>query len=252
MQKLIIIFLILFAFSGSATEKDSIINRIFNSTYNQEYQSAELLLQNYKSEIDELYFMVLSVDLSYWKNVTGTDHPNYNEFENTLEHFKPKTTETLENKASMLIYLSYQLRYELKRYKFLSAILTLKQTNSVYSEIQVNPNSHNLEHFELLQLYNSLFTYFNSYLNPFSGKSGSTKCEQAILSMEKLTHSEQNIVKTLANYFLGKTYLTYNKEPEKGLAHFTVLAQQYPNNKKFAELKADCEKKSDNQATVIR
>ncbi|WP_346859123.1 hypothetical protein [uncultured Draconibacterium sp.] len=244
MQKLITIFLYLLAFTGSATEKDSLINRIFNSTYNQEYQSAELLLKTHKPEIDKLYFMVLSVDLSYWKNVTGTDHPNYNEFENTLEHFKPETTKTLENKASMLIYLSYRLRYELKRYQFLSAIFTLKQTNSVYSEIPANPKSSNLEHFELLQLYNSLFSYFNSYLNPFSGKSGSKKCEQAILSMEKLTRSEQNIVKTLANYFLGKTYLNYNKEPEKGLAHFSELAQQYPNNKKFAELKAECEKKS--------
>jgi hypothetical protein len=252
MQKLIIIFLCLFAFSGSATEEDSLTNRIFSNTYNQEYQSAKLLLQNHKSKIDELYFMVLSVDLSYWKNVSGTDQPNYNEFENTLGHFKPETTETLENKASMLIYLSYQLRYELKRYKFLSAIITLKQTKSIYSEIQANPISSKHEYFELLQLYNSLFSYFSSYLNPFSGKSGNNKCKQAILTMEKLTHSEQNIVKTLANYFLGKTYLNYNEEPEKGLAYFSVLAQQYPNNKKFAELKAECEKKPDNQATHIR
>jgi len=245
MWKLLFIFLCITTLSGSANEKDSLINRIFNCTYNQEFKAAELLLQNNKAKIDELYFMVLSVDLSYWKNVTGTDHSNYKEFENTLEKFKPEIPETFHQKVIQLILLSYQLRYELKRYKIFKALFTLNKTKLVYTKLQTDEQIQNFKYPELLELYNSMFSYFDNYLNPFSGESSKERCNQAIVSMEKLTHSEQNIVKTLANYFLGKTYLNYTKEPEKGIANFSVLSQQYPNNKNFVELKAECENKLD-------
>lgn len=232
--------------NSTAHAQDSLLNRIFILSYNQEYVQANSLLQANKNSIDAIYYAVLDIDMSYWKNVTGTNNPDYTAFETTQQKYNTENAETFEQKVIQLITLSYQLRYELKRYKFFNAISTHKKTKTIFNELKTNTHTQEFEQQELLQLYNSMFSYFDNYLNPFGGKTKKSISEEALLNMEKLANSEQEMVKTLASYFVAKTYLKYEKIPEKGIPYFQHLCKQYPGNLKFRDLLEECKNKIDN------
>uniref|UniRef100_UPI003216E5B0 hypothetical protein n=1 Tax=uncultured Draconibacterium sp. TaxID=1573823 RepID=UPI003216E5B0 len=235
-----ILFLIL-AFSGKATEKDSLIAQIFNLAYNQKYEAAELLLHANKANIDTLHFAVMEIDMSYWKNITGNHNPDYKAFEKTLSLFEIESPETFNQEGIQLIQLSYKLRYELKRFKLLDAIFTHNKTNTLFKQLKSDSEMQNVNDPELFQLYNSMFLYFSNYLKPLGGKAKIQNCNQALLELKVLSKSSNLVTKTIACYSLGKTYLTYENAPKKGLLHFKALAKLYPENRRFPELITECE-----------
>ncbi|WP_297089294.1 hypothetical protein [uncultured Draconibacterium sp.] len=124
MQKFIILLLLFLSSSAFSAKKDSIVERIFNEIYNQHYSQAEKMLRSNQENIDSVFFVVLSVDLSYWKNVTGTNTPDYQSFENHIQDLSPINPASTTHQAIRMVTLSYQLRYELKRFKLMKAIST--------------------------------------------------------------------------------------------------------------------------------
>lgn len=227
-----IIFLIV---SFSVNAQDSIVGTVFHEIYNQHYQSANELLTQNKNRIDSIYLTVLKIDLSYWENVTGTDNPEYGKFETDLSQFVVDNPTTLNQKVRQLIVLSYQLRYELKRFQIFSAISTRKKTKILFEEMKEEQNNLPAEYKPIFVLYNSLFLYFDNYLKPFFAAGKKENCHKALWTMGELRNSPQKLTKTLTNYFLGKTYLKYENDPGKALPCFVWLSKNYPNNSKFRE-----------------
>ncbi len=243
MRTILFISFLFFAFTGKAATQDSLTNQIFNLAYNMEYEQAEKLLGENKNNIDSFYFAVLEIDMSYWKNVTGTDKPNYGAFEITLDKHTLEQAQTFNQKGIQLIQLSYQLRYELKRFKLFSAISSHKKTKVIFNELKNNPQMQTIDNPDLFELYNSMFLYFSNYIKPFGGKSKDVNCKLAIATMENLAKSEKLMTRTLSAYFLGRTYLKYENTPELGIVHFKTLSKIYPGNTKFPELLTECEEK---------
>jgi len=208
------------------------------------YEQAEKLMYENKNLIDEFYFAVLEIDMNYWRNVTGTNNSNYKAFEITLDKYEIEQAKTFNQKGIQLIQLSYQLRYQLKRFKLFSAISTHKKTKILFTEIKNDPLKQSIENPDLFQLYNSMFLYFSNYLKPFGGKSKDKNCKQAITTMESLSESKTIMTETLASYFLGRTYLKYENTPDLGITHFKKLTKMYPGNAKFPELLEECKKKA--------
>jgi len=99
---------------------------------------------------------------------------------------------------------------------------------------------------EVFRLYNSLIQYFNHYLKKYFSENSRTEMQNAILEMEPLTKSSSEMVKTLSAYFLGKIYLQYEKEPEKGIELFNYLTEKFPLNQKFPEYLEECQVKIKN------
>jgi hypothetical protein len=222
-------------FSVTSTAQNTITEEIFRLIYSRKYDSAQALLQINQTEIDPLYFAVLKIDCSYWKNVTGTTTPNYPDFEKTLQHFMVDSAKTDNEKAIQLITLSYRLRYQLKRFQLFGALSTRKQTMDLFHELQPQADSLPITQQKLFQLYNALIVYFDNFLKPFFVKEKRIKMDQAIRDMDKLTHSNQLIVQTLSNYFVGKIYLEYENEPGIARTYFQWLTQTFPDNLKFEE-----------------
>lgn len=246
MQKELYLIMIFLLTGLSSKAGEDIAHRTFKLIYNQQYDSAHYLLNENKDQLDRFYYTVLDIDLSYWENVTGTDQPHYANFEDTLQKYNSKDPESCEEQVVSLVVLSYQLRYELKRYRIFSAIQTRKKTLALYTELKNNPPAFDKEQKEVFQLYNALIVYFNHYLGSFFSKSSQNEIQAAISEMEILSHSEFDMVKTLCSYFLGKTYLQYEKEPEKGIRLFTYLSENYPNNQRFPEYLSECREKAEN------
>ncbi len=226
--------------------QDDLTNRIFRLTYNQHYDSATVLLTSNQPIIDAYYYAVLDIDLSYWKNVTGTDAPYYPAFEQTLTKYNLRSVETFDQKAIQLIMLSYQLRYQLKRYRVFDAILTRKKTLILFNELKDRSTLLTSDQQELFRLYSALILYFDNYLKPFFIANKNENRIAALTEMEKLTHSENNITATLSTYFVGKIYLDYEKELTKGAQHFKTLCTRYPANNRFKKLYEDCLSKAAN------
>lgn len=220
--------------------QETVSNRIFNLVYNMEYLEAKKMLHAEKASIDKLTYSVLEIDLSYWENVTGTNNPNYDAFEKTLKKYSIDTLYGVEKKGIQLIYLSYKLRYELKRYKFIDALFTHKKTKVLYDELKHIPKNKSFDNPDLYEIYNSMFLYFSNYLKPFGGEERILQSKSAISKMEELTKSGRPMSQAFSNYFLGKTYLKYEKEPAKAIPYFKTLLQKYPNNSMFTKLLEEC------------
>lgn len=226
---------LLFSSSIIAWAQYNVDENIFRQIYNQKYDSAQILLQANETNIDPIYFAVLDIDCSYWKNVTGTDTPNYPEFEQTLQKYICENADSDIEKVIRLISLSYRLRFQIKRYQLIGAVSTRKQTMELFRELQAKANTLPPDQQELFQLYNALIVYFDNFLKPFWVNDKDKKMDRAVQNMEKLTRSKQLIVQTLSNYFLGKIYLKYEKEPEKAQTNFKWLSKTFPYNLKFVE-----------------
>jgi len=245
MRILLVHILFVFVFIQSAKGQSKAALEVFKLIYDQKYNKAEELLHGQKDSIDPLYFVVLEIDLSYWKNVTGTDDPDYKAFESTLDRYNSELTETHTEPVAQLIILSYQLRYQLKRYQLLRAISSRKKTIERYTRLKSRSNKLSGDQQQLFRLYNALILYFDNYLKPFFAGDKHSRMNEAMAEMEQLTRSDQIIVQTLSSYFAGKIYLNYEKQPKKGAMHFKRLTGEYPENKKFGELLLECIEKQE-------
>src|SRR5665811_916217 len=67
---LLVVFLTSFQRLGFSTEKDSIVNSIFTSIYNQQFIRADSLLSEQKEQLDLFYYDILKIDLFWWKYST--------------------------------------------------------------------------------------------------------------------------------------------------------------------------------------
>lgn len=219
--------------------------RIFRYIYNQQYDSAHILLNKNKAQLDRFYFTLLEVDLAYWENITGTDNPDYIAFENLLTKYDLDESTTREEKTISLIRLSYQLRYDYKRYHFFSALHTRNKTIALHNEIKTDLQLSNQDQTSIFRLYNALILYFNQYPSRYFSGTARSELENAISEMTALNASDSEIIRTLSAYFLGKIYLQYEKTPEKAVQLFTYLTKNYPNNQKFKEYLNECRQKSE-------
>jgi hypothetical protein len=236
-----LVFILLFAgiINGAAAQNE-ITDQIFFFIYNQKYDSAAFQLKQHEHEIDPYYFAVLNIDKSYWENVTGTDKPDYAAFESTLQKYEMENAENLHEKVIQLMVLSYQLRYELKRYQIIDAIFTRSETVKLYHKLENKSQLLSPGQQQLFQLYHALILYFNNYLKPGFMSNRRENIQAAVTTMERLTNSEQLMTKTLANYFLGKIRLKYEKQPAKAAESFHFLVVTYPGNQTFKELLKEC------------
>lgn len=240
-----LLFIVLFLFAGASVKaNENLTNQIFRLIYNQQYDSAHFVLNQNKHSLDKFYRTVLEIDLSYWENVTGTDDSNYEMFETTLENPEVQNPETLDEQAVELVVQSYRLRFELKRYQIFSALKTRKSTLELYNSLINKKLTFSLEQTEVFKLYSALISYFNHYMGSYFSRNSKTDLHNALLEMEKLSVSDFEMVKTLSSYFLGKIYLQYEKEPEKGVHLFEYLRQNYPHNQKFQEYLQECQEKA--------
>jgi len=230
----------LMGFSALSQTPQEIPDSVFSLIYRQKYNAAERLLLDNKANIDPIYFAVLEIDMSYWKNVTGTSDRHYAKFETLLKSYQTTAPETRQQKAIELIRLSYQLRYELKRFQLFNAISTRKETLQLFNELKKDSTQLNKNQQELFELYQALITYFDLYLKPFFAKKKHAQTEILTQTMDKLTTSDQQMVKTLSTYFLGKIYLKYENKPQKAHPYLKWLQNTYPENQTFRELFSEC------------
>ena len=245
MNKMLLVFAFASQFAAHLAGQEKPVETIFRCIYNMEYNKADSLLVFHRTEIDPYYLAVLEIDKSYWENVTGSDEPDYNAFEKTLKNQETHIDQGLQQQAIRLITFSYQLRYEIKRLHFFDAAFTRKKTMDLFKELKNRSNELSAEQQQLFVLYNALIMYFDNFLKPFFISSKRQNMKQTLADMERMANAENTVVKTLAAYFAGRTWLKFERNPVRAERHFSFLNENYPGNKKFAEYLADCRERKE-------
>ena len=236
--KIFTIVLFLFARQqvGSANEKDSVVQHIFTLIYNQQFTGAEKALNLQSGQMEPFWLKVLTLDLYWWKYSLSRSNEDARVLKKVLGDFQQTNKNKPEDQINELIRLSYQMRYEVKRYNLIGAYLLRADVRDKIDALKTNDLSFLGNRTQLFDLYLTLFDSFDSAINPFSSGSKSSKFLKSVLTLEKYSLSGDLIVSTMAHYFLGRIYMKVEKQPDKGLGHFKILAKRFPENVLFYEL----------------
>lgn len=233
---IIVAFLLSFQIKSALANENTRVEQIFTLIYNQEFKEAEKLLNDGQNQMDVFYKRILTLDLYWWQYSLSRSREDAKNFKNILEEFGTANKDATEERINELIRMSYEMRYELKRYNLISAIIIRSDVSRQIELLKSENINIPAEQLKLFDLYLALFNYFNNAINPFSIESKSSKLSASLLLLEKYSHEDDLIVSTIAHYFLGRILIKVDNSPEKGRIHFKVLAKRFPQNFLFRDI----------------
>jgi hypothetical protein len=237
---IVLAFLFFHSKSVYSQQGDSIANKIFALIYNEQYTEAEKTLAQQARLIDPFYADLLKTDLYWWKYVRNQKKEDSGRLKIMLHKLTSSDSTFVNGKIMQLIGKSYQIRYEFKRYNIVGAIFLKSNIKNLLEEIKSEKLEYKENQLKLLYLYDTLFQYFNSWVNPLFADRKYTERENALKRLEQFVTDDDLVVKTLACYFIGKIYLNIEKKPGKGVVCFKQLNNLYPDNKIFIQLLDEC------------
>ena len=236
--RIIVISILLLTFqtkSSSATE-NAAEKHIFSLIYNQQFSEAEKLLKTEQNQLNPFYARILNLDLHWWKYSLSRSREDAKQLKTILDNFSTKTQSTQEERINELIRLSYKMRYDIKRYNFISALIIRSGVRKQIDILKSTPMNVDAEQLKLFDLYLVLFQYFDNVINPFSLENKSAKHAKSLSLLEKYSQDDDLILSTMAHYFLGRILTKVEDTPMEGRAHFNILAKRFPQNTLFRDI----------------
>jgi len=230
------ILLLTFQVKSSSAEDTIAEEHIFSLIYNQQFNEAEKLLKSDKNQLNPFYSRILNLDLHWWKYSLSRSREDANQLKNILDNFSTETQNTQEERINELIRLSYKMRYEIKRYNFISALFIRSDVRKQIALLKSRPLNINTEQLKLFDLYLALFQYFDNVINPFSLQSKSDEHAKSLSLLEKYAQDDDLILSTMAHYFLGRILIKVENKPLEGRTHFRILANRFPQNTLFRDI----------------
>lgn len=231
----IILSVIPFQINISTTENTK-VEQIFTLIYNQQFDEAENMLKTGQNQLDGFYSRILNLDLYWWKYSLSRSGKDADALKNILDNFSSATQNTQEERIDELIRLSYKMRYEVKRYNLIGAVIIRSKVRRQIEVLKSEKLNIPPERLKLFDLYLTLFQYFDNAINPFAMESKSSELSDSFLLLEKYAQEDDLILSTIAHYFLGRILIKMEKDTVKGRAHFEVLAKRFPKNSLFRDI----------------
>ncbi len=221
--------------SSLNAQPDSQVTQVFTLIYNTRFNEAEKMLGSDDFQNHSFYYQVLKLDLFWWKYSISKTESDEEKLSTTLNCFSKQNKNSAYDEINRLIWLSYKMRFEVKRKNYVKAFLLKSEVANQLKVVQKNPVTLPESEQKLLEVFTLLLQYANEAGSVF----GSNAKKQACLNgLQKLAADSNRIVSTEAHYFLGRIYTKMEKEPQKGRIHFQTLSRRFPQNALFADLAA--------------
>ena len=223
-----------FNFSLPAVQQNTdLITQIFTLIYNTRFNEAEKLLGEADFHGEPFYSQVLKLDLFWWKYSISKSESDEEKLNNTLNWFSEQNKNSKYSEINRLIWLSYKLRFELKRKNYLRAFLLKGEVEDQLKVAQKNQVRFPENQKKLLSVFVLLLQYSHEAGSVF----GKNSDKLAYLKeLQNFASDSDWIVSTEALYFLGRIYTKMEDEPQKGRIHFQILSRRFPQNQLFANL----------------
>ena len=244
MIKRLLLFLFLFslASSGFANKTDSIAGTIFTLIYQHDLQAAERLLEAEKPQLDEFYFLLLNLDLHWWKYRIIDTKKDAQAIDALIESIDSDKAQTNWQKIQQLLVKSYKLRYDKTRLSFISMLSTRSDMKELVDQIKLSELPLKGEELKLFEAYVIMFKYIED-INFIGGQDNSEERTKLLDRMEEFAAEDNVMLSTVSRFFLARMYQKVEKRPETGLSHYKILTAQFPSNKTFATYRKECEDK---------
>lgn len=236
------IFLLSTVHFGFANKTDSIAGNIFTLIYQHDLQAAEKLLAAEKPELDEFYYLLLNLDLHWWKYRIIDTKKDAQVIDALIESLDSDKAQNNWQKIQQLLVKSYKLRYDKTRLSFISMLSTRSDMKELVDQIKLDELPLKGEELKLFEAYVIMFQYIED-INFIGGQDNSDERKKLLDRMEEFAAEDNIMLSTVARFFLARMYQKVEKEPETGLSHYKVLTTQFPTNKTFATYRKECEEK---------
>lgn len=152
-KKLFIFFLLsLFYLQSQASISDSTANEIFTLIYQQNFEAAENQLNSEKEQLDKFYYLLLNLDLHWWKYRTINTKHDSKKLED-LFYLPDTRKETKWQKVKQLLTISYKIRFQKTKLNFIGMFSSRSEIKEIIDQIKPVELSLNGEQIELIEAY---------------------------------------------------------------------------------------------------
>lgn len=214
-------------------QADETVTRVFSLIYNTRFDEAEKILDGTDFQDEPFYLQMLKLDLFWWKYSIRQTKACEDKLNSVLTWFSEQNQNAKYTQINRLIWLSYKMRFEVKRKNYLSALLLKSKVEEQLRLVQKKPVVLPAGEQNLFSVFVLLLQYSNETVSIFANDADKQACLKAL---EKWSTDSDLIVSSEAHYFLGRIYTKIEKQPEKGKEHFQLLAQRFPQNRLFTDL----------------
>lgn len=225
----------LFQSANVAAQTNEQIIRVFTLIYNARFDEAEIMLKNTEFQAEPFYYQVLKLDLFWWKYSISKSKTDEEKLNSMLNWFSEQNKNSKYSEINKLIWLSYKMRFEVKRKNYVKAFLLKGEVADQLEVVQkysvILPESEQ----KLLSVFTLLLQYSDEAGSVFGKDSEKEAC---VGKLEQFAADSDWIVSSEAHYFLGRIYTKMEKNQSKGRVHFQTLSQRFPQNHLFADLAA--------------
>ncbi|WP_167610913.1 hypothetical protein [Maribellus sediminis] len=239
---LLLIVFLSFQLQSFAGKTDSVANNVFVLIYQENLQEAEQELELQKNDLNDFYYLLLNLDLHWWKYRTTNSKQNTRELEDLLNKLNNEATTSNRQKINRLLTKSYQLRYEKKKLNLVGMLSTRSEMRQLIAEVDLKTLTESGDEQKLLETYITMFQYIEE-VNFLSNQINSEERLKQLNRMEEFADDENEMLNTIARFFLARMYQKVENHPETGLKHYKILTEKYPGNSTFAAYKKECERK---------
>jgi len=229
----IVLFVSLFHSVNSVAQTNTKVTQVFTLIYNTRFDEAEKLLESADFHTESFYFQVLKLDLFWWKYSISKSKADEEKLNTVLNWFSEQDQNSKYSETNKLIWLSYKMRFEVKRKNYLKAYLLKSEVEDQLEVVMKNPMNLPESQQNLLSVFVLLLQYSHEAGSVFGKDSVKQVC---LKELQKFASYTDLIVSSEAHYFLGRIYTKMEKEPQKGRIHFQVLSERFPQNQLFADL----------------
>lgn len=244
------------------SDEDSMINCFFKNLYNFSFREADSMVVVMKdSNLDNITITNIRANLAWWKLLSGDSIGTNLRICDSCIH--ESTESGLKNQKKDLISLqnmvfSYSLKARLENYRgnTLKAILYFYKSIFYINKCIDSPVKD-----EKLNLVLGLYFYFIDYIENeyfmmnallFTFPKGDKN--KGLLYLENCSESDNEMIRTEANYFLLKIYANTERDYSKAYQNALFLTRQHPNNLVYGleQFKLLLKMKKDYEAEILQ
>lgn len=223
----------LFQSANAAAQTNEQITRVFTLIYNARFNEAEIMLKNAEFQTEPFYYQVLKLDLFWWKYSISKLKTDEEKLKSILNWFSGQNKNSKYSEINKLIWLSYKMRFEVKRKNYVKAFLLKGEVADQLEVVRKNRVSLPEGEKKLLSVFTLLLQYTDEAGSVFGKDSEKQACVE---KLQQFAADSDWIVSSEAHYFLGRIYTKMEKSQQKGRVHFQTLSQRFPQNRLFADL----------------
>jgi len=231
----IILLTSLFQRANAAAQTNEQVTRVFTLIYNARFDEAEIRLNKTEFQTDPFYYQVLKLDLFWWKYSISKSKTDEEKLNSTLNWFSEQNKNSKYSEINKLIWLSYKMRFEVKRKNYVKAFLLKGEVADQLEVVRKNRVSLPEGEQKLLSVFMLLLQYTDEAGSVFGKDSEKQACVE---KLQQFAADSDWIVSSEAHYFLGRIFTKMEKNQPKGRVHFQTLSQRFPQNQLFADLAA--------------